>query len=67
MTREDISRKIQSNQRIDDSSRDFFERLVDDIFANFEKDCDDCVNKTDVYKEDCGSCKHFYGCKFEKK
>lgn len=36
MNREEISKKIQSNQRIDDSSREWAERLVDSIFNEIE-------------------------------
>lgn len=36
MNREEISKKIQSNQRIDESSMEWAERLVDNIFNEIE-------------------------------
>lgn len=40
MSREDISRKIQSNQRVDDSTRAWCESLANEIYAsmNFKTD-----------------------------
>ena len=35
MEREEISKRIQSNQRIDKSTKEWCERLVDDIFKSF--------------------------------
>jgi len=29
--------------------------------------CEDCIHKTDVYALECGECRHFYPCLFEKK
>lgn len=29
--------------------------------------CEECINKTNVYNDECVFCRHFYGCKFERK
>lgn len=29
--------------------------------------CEDCIHKTEVYALECGECRHFYGCLFEKR
>ena len=53
MTREKWSRHIQANQRIDNSSRDWVEGLVSEIFDDFESGvCENCKHgKLDkVYK-----------------
>ena len=43
MTREDWSRRIQANQRIDNSSRSWCEGLVDEVLMDFEsRTCENC-------------------------
>ena len=43
MTREELSKKIQSNQIVSDSSRDWMENLVSSIFNDFETaNCKNC-------------------------
>lgn len=37
MNRENISKKIQSNQKVSDSTRCWIERLVDDIFQSINE------------------------------
>lgn len=44
MDREDISRKIQSNQVASKSTREWIERLVDDVVNDFEsRTCEGCL------------------------
>lgn len=37
MTRDNLSRRIQTNQKLDNSSKDWCESLMDEIFEELEK------------------------------
>lgn len=43
MTREEISKRIQSNQRVDSSTRAWCESLINDVVSDFEsRTCENC-------------------------
>jgi hypothetical protein len=63
MTREDISKNIQSNHKLDESSKNWAERLIDNLNS-----CDGCIHhksQNGNFPLSCCECSRFYADGFE--
>ena len=74
ITREEAHEKLHFGNKLSYLDFNILHEGIEEIYDGFEKketdgytSCENCVNKTDVYLEVCGMCKHYYGDYFEKK
>ena len=63
MNREEVSKKIQSNQRIDESTKEWCERLVDDIFKSIKASNNVYIPERDNVCSFCGCPEWNCGCR----